>query len=456
VNGVNIANWTLTTSNQDYYADGSGTIEVHFTNDDQEQYGRDIIVDYIVYNGVTYQAEDQEINTGVYTGGDTCGGSYSDTIECDGYIRFETSGTGPTSPPTPTIPVGGDHGLVTFGSNNYSVPVGQDLTVGIYLDSGNQDLGAYGFEIDLDGSAVSYDTGAAENAIAEGSDGFISAANINNDKIMVSGFTTDQIGPGSHLHMLDLYLSADSIGTASLDIEILDLADTDYAPIGTPRANGTSISVIDPGVVGQGTVTFDPDEYEVSVGQNFTAGIYVNTGNQDLGAYGFEISFGSSILSLNTNAAENGVAEGDDGFISAANASGNLLVVSGFTTDQVGPGDNLHMLDLYLTADSLGSATLSINIIDLTDSDYNPIGTPMAYSASVTVTEGGSVLDGDANGDGTVGIVDALMTAQEAIGLNPPGFVLEGGDGNCDGNITIVDALIVAQIYVGLINSFPC
>ncbi|MBN2532894.1 MAG: hypothetical protein JXB88_08385 [Spirochaetales bacterium] len=92
-----VASWTMSTSYQDYYADGSGTIEVHFTNDDELQNGLDIQVDYITYNGVTYQAEDQEVNTGVYIDG-SCGGSYSEMLQCNGYIRFDT-GTGPTTPP---------------------------------------------------------------------------------------------------------------------------------------------------------------------------------------------------------------------------------------------------------------------------------------------------------------------------------------------------------------------
>jgi hypothetical protein len=61
---------------------------------------------------------------------------------------------------------------------------------------------------------------------------------------------------------------------------------------------------------------------------------------------------------------------------------------------------------------------------------------------------------GDVNADGSITIVDALMTSQHYVGLNPPGFVAANADVNCDGNITIVDALMIAQRYVGLIGSF--
>jgi glucuronoarabinoxylan endo-1,4-beta-xylanase len=63
---------------------------------------------------------------------------------------------------------------------------------------------------------------------------------------------------------------------------------------------------------------------------------------------------------------------------------------------------------------------------------------------------------GDANGNGTVDIVDALLIAQYYVGLNPSGFVAANADANCSGSIDIVDALLVAQYYVGLISSFPC
>jgi beta-xylosidase len=63
---------------------------------------------------------------------------------------------------------------------------------------------------------------------------------------------------------------------------------------------------------------------------------------------------------------------------------------------------------------------------------------------------------GDVNSNGTVDIVDALLTAQYYVGLNPAGFVAAHADVNCSGAIGIVDALLIAQLYVGLIVSFPC
>ncbi|MBN1699620.1 MAG: glycoside hydrolase family 9 protein [Spirochaetales bacterium] len=59
---------------------------------------------------------------------------------------------------------------------------------------------------------------------------------------------------------------------------------------------------------------------------------------------------------------------------------------------------------------------------------------------------------GDANGSGSIDIVDALLVAQYYVGLDPSGFQVCAGDANGDGTINIVDALRIAQCYVGLIS----
>jgi hypothetical protein len=87
VNNSTIATWTLTTAYQNYSATGSGTVTVHFTNDNT---GRDVQIDYVTIGGTTYQAENQATNTGVWMN-NTCGGSNSEWINCNGYISFATS-----------------------------------------------------------------------------------------------------------------------------------------------------------------------------------------------------------------------------------------------------------------------------------------------------------------------------------------------------------------------------
>ncbi|MBN2440381.1 MAG: glycoside hydrolase family 9 protein [Spirochaetales bacterium] len=76
-----------------------------------------------------------------------------------------------------------------------------------------------------------------------------------------------------------------------------------------------------------------------------------------------------------------------------------------------------------------------------------PVGTPLPTSAP-----GGEL--GDVNESGSVDIIDALLTAQYYVDLNPTDFNPNMADTNCDGNLDIIDALLIAQYYVGLITEF--
>ncbi|MER2490402.1 glycoside hydrolase family 11 protein [Catenovulum sediminis] len=86
VGGTTVADWYLTTNNQNYVylGNASGDINVEFDNDAS---GRDVVLDYIQVNGETRQAENMEYNTAAYDGG--CGnGSYSEMMQCNGVIGF--------------------------------------------------------------------------------------------------------------------------------------------------------------------------------------------------------------------------------------------------------------------------------------------------------------------------------------------------------------------------------
>jgi len=86
IDGVAVANWTLTTSAQSYIYNGSATgeIQVEYDNDAD---GRDVILDYVYVNNETRQAEDMAYNTATYDG--SCGGgSYSEMMHCNGVIGF--------------------------------------------------------------------------------------------------------------------------------------------------------------------------------------------------------------------------------------------------------------------------------------------------------------------------------------------------------------------------------
>jgi|HigsolmetaAR205D_1030408.scaffolds.fasta_scaffold02820_1 Beta-1,4-xylanase len=87
VNNTNVATWTLSTSFQNYTATTTltGGITVAFTNDAAN---RDVVVDYIIVNGETRQAEAQSYNTAVWSNGSCGNGGFSEWMHCNGVIGF--------------------------------------------------------------------------------------------------------------------------------------------------------------------------------------------------------------------------------------------------------------------------------------------------------------------------------------------------------------------------------
>ena len=86
VDGTTVDTFSLSTSWEEYTTTSTlnGNARIEFVND---AIGRDLEVDYLQKNGITFQAEDQAINTSVYQNG-SCGGSFSEEMHCPGYIEF--------------------------------------------------------------------------------------------------------------------------------------------------------------------------------------------------------------------------------------------------------------------------------------------------------------------------------------------------------------------------------
>lgn len=81
----------LTANFKEYGISGTGELKVEFINDNGT---RDVQVDYVIIDDLKLEAEEQKVNTGVWQN-DTCGGSYSEWLNCNGYIIFNsTSDTG--------------------------------------------------------------------------------------------------------------------------------------------------------------------------------------------------------------------------------------------------------------------------------------------------------------------------------------------------------------------------
>ncbi len=189
-----------------------------------------------------------------------------------------------------------------------------------------------------------------------------------------------------------------------------------------------------------------------SVGNVFTTDIYVDTGTQNLAAYGFAITWDPDIISV--QGGNDGVEAGSEGFLAAVNVNNNAgtMSVSGFEATGTGPDSELDLITITWVAVAEGTTVLDLTIDTLIDSDLNNVGTPNDIDGSVTVS---IHLLGDVNHDDVVNIIDALLVSQYTVGLDPQPFYPEQADVNEDGSINIIDALLISQYYVGVIPSLP-
>ncbi len=100
VDGNVLTTWNLN-SGWGYYTftgPSTGTFQINYTNDAD---GRDVQLDYLEVDGVKYEAEDQQLNTGSY-GNDACGGGeYTEYMYCSGYVEFTIAGADSDNDGTP-------------------------------------------------------------------------------------------------------------------------------------------------------------------------------------------------------------------------------------------------------------------------------------------------------------------------------------------------------------------
>ncbi|MBN2531707.1 MAG: cellulase family glycosylhydrolase [Spirochaetales bacterium] len=102
---------------------------------------------------------------------------------------------------------------------------------------------------------------------------------------------------------------------------------------------------------------------------------------------------------------------------------------------------------------NIGPCECAISPTQVPADTPSPTPNPTSDPTPTPATTQAGVM-GDVNNSGEIDIVDALLTAQYYVGLDPQNFDMSRADVNCDGSIDIVDALLIAQYYVGLITQF--
>ncbi|MBN2738599.1 MAG: hypothetical protein JXR70_16580 [Spirochaetales bacterium] len=136
-------------------------------------------------------------------------------------------------------------GSVWLEPSSYSAVSGEQFALQIYANSGNVPLAAYGIFLKFDPSLIQLNTNVGSSSVNIGPDGFISAANPNNEagELKVTGFDVNGKGPGENLHLLTINLIAQSAGITNIDLILDSLTDNSARIIGTPTGVGASVTI---------------------------------------------------------------------------------------------------------------------------------------------------------------------------------------------------------------------
>jgi len=167
--------------------------------------------------------------------------------------------------------------------------------------------------------------------------------------------------------------------------------------------------------------------------------------------YEFVVSFDPNKLTLVTSQCNNGVCPGANALISnQVYLSGSNAVKIIGTGAPIGPNNDLQLLIVnFKTRTTLGATPVNLQTNSLLNTSGDNIGLN-TRGATVNVSSG---ICGDANGDVTVNIIDALAVARKVAGLPPPPTIeTTWADVDKNGTISIVDALHVARYAVGLVT----
>lgn len=195
-----------------------------------------------------------------------------------------------------------------------------------------------------------------------------------------------------------------------------------------------------------------PAQQRVMTGGDFQVQVRGDSYHQRVLSYAFTVTWDPSLLDLDTT-------QGDQGFIAGSDTLDTILVnaatpgtlrvtaVDFSGSGGIAPGGDLDLGSIAFTssgAQGLGSLELTVESWTAPGGEIGDLG----WGAELYFE---SALCGDANGDGSVDIVDALAIAKYGIGL-PPGmpFNADVADVNDDGLVDIRDALDVARTGIGL------
>jgi len=131
----------------------------------------------------------------------------------------------PPSPPPTTA-------VIQIVPNYYSVDTRTPFTMNVNISSPISIYAAYTIQIAYDPVMLSVDKTLGSDGVSVGQEGFVSAVNVQEDTIIISGFDTTGKGPGINLPLLQLHLrSGDTTGNTNLVLRIENLFSPGYLSI---------------------------------------------------------------------------------------------------------------------------------------------------------------------------------------------------------------------------------
>ena len=201
----------------------------------------------------------------------------------------------------------------------------------------------------------------------------------------------------------------------------------------------------------------------VQAGEEFTVDITV-TENTGFMYTKLQVGFPAEAVTAVAVDCSNGVFADviDSNFIFIGESFVNIPI--GTILDGTGMTDSC-----YDAVGLVGTITFRVNdgyenaIEIATQTGSNDIRDPEGKQNTMTVNNGSATINdsvgdcscGDANEDGVVNYLDAMLIAQYYVGdIGEADLNLEAADVNADGVVNYLDAMMVAQFYVGDIDSF--
>jgi len=124
-------------------------------------------------------------------------------------------------------------GTCSMLPKSVAVDLNDQFTTEIHVDTGSQHIAAYHVNFLFDFDIISVDIGVGSSGVSEGSDGFVTAVNLNSTGVLqINGFDVDGTGPGANLHLVTINWTAVGTGKTNVSIEVDILVDSSYVTIG--------------------------------------------------------------------------------------------------------------------------------------------------------------------------------------------------------------------------------